>query len=235
MPITFVVIIRSFISFFALLIMVRLMGKQQVAQLTFFDYIVGITTGSIAASLSVEDNISYHSGLAALLTWGLFSYLVAYLSIKSMRARRIFDSTPAILIQNGEIIEKNLRKEKINLNDFLEELRIKDVFDISDVEFAILETNGKVSVQLKSQKRPLTPEDLNISTTYEGLSANLIIDGEIMKESLGLVNLSEKWLSNELAKRKIASSKHVLLASLNTKGELYITMKTDKNMKGILE
>jgi uncharacterized membrane protein YcaP (DUF421 family) len=165
----------------------------------------------------------------------MFSFTVAYLSMKSVWARRIFDSTPTILMQNGEIFKKNLKKEKININDFLEELRMKGVFNLSNVEFAILETNGEISVLLKSQKRPLTPEDMNISTRYEGLSANLIIDGKIMRANLQLVYLDEKWLTNELSKRNIDSVKDVLFASLDTQGELYIAMKPKKDVKGIFE
>jgi uncharacterized membrane protein YcaP (DUF421 family) len=232
---TVFVVLKSLTSIAALFFLSRLIGRKSIAQLTFFDYILGITIGSVAASMSVENNINYHDGLTALFTWGLFAYLVAYLSVKSIWARRFFDSTPTILIQNGEILEKNMRKEKININDFLEELRIKNVFDVSDIEFAILETNGEVSVQLKSQKRPLTPEDMNIPTSYEGLTANLIIDGKIMKSNLKLVNLDEIWLTNELSKRKIYSVKEVVLASLNTKGQLYIVIRDRKSGKGILE
>jgi uncharacterized membrane protein YcaP (DUF421 family) len=229
------IVTKSLVSIATLFFISKLIGKKSIAQLTFFDYIVGITIGSIAGELSVENDISYLDGLTAIITWGIFSFAVAYLSMKSIWLRRIFDSTSSILIQNGEIIMENLKKEKININDFLEELRLKGAFNIADVEFAILETNGEVSVQLKSQKRPLTPGDMNISTQYEGLSANLIIDGRIMKANLRLVNLDEKWLTNELSKRNIPSVKDVLLASLDTEGELYIAMKARKDVKRIID
>jgi uncharacterized membrane protein YcaP (DUF421 family) len=227
LPDIFTVFIKSVISIAALFFITKLSGKKHVAQITFFDYILGIAIGSIAGTLSVDKNINYASGLTALFTWGLIAYSVAYISMKSKHARRFLDSTPTVFIRNGKIIEKNLQKEKININDLLEELRIKSVFNIADVEFAIMETDGEISVQLKSQKRPLTPEDINLPTTYQGLSTNLIIDGSILMENLQHVSLDEKWLMSELAKRSIYSQKDVLLASLDSKGELYISMKGD--------
>lgn len=231
------IIIKSIVTITSLFIITKLIGKKHIAQLTFFDYIIGIAVGSIAGSLSVDRRIDYISGLTALITWGVVVLAVSYVSMKSIWMRRFFDSTPTIFIQNGKIIEENLKKEKININDFLEELRLKGAFNIADVEFAILETNGEISVQLNSQKRPVTPEDIRISTNYEGLTSNLVIDGEIMKENLRLVNLDEKWLREELSKRNIFSVKNILLASLDTNGKLYVSMKgtDDKDTKNILE
>jgi uncharacterized membrane protein YcaP (DUF421 family) len=111
------VAIKSTVSITMLFFITRLIGKKHIAQLTFFDYIVGIAIGSIAGTLSLDKNANYIDGLTALITWGLFAFIVAYLSMKSMRARRFFDSTPTIFIQNGKIIGENLNKEKININD----------------------------------------------------------------------------------------------------------------------
>jgi uncharacterized membrane protein YcaP (DUF421 family) len=207
------------------------MGKKQISQLSFFDYVVGITIGSIAATLSVDDTITYSRGITALVIWAISPIAISYINLKSMRARRIFEGIPTILIQNGRIIKSNLKKEKIHLNDLLEELRIKGVFNIEDVEFAILETSGKMSVQLRSQEQPVTPSDLNIPTHYKGLTANLIIDGKIMHDNLNLVGLDENWLTNELHKKDIQSADQVFLASLNTTGSLYIQLKKDKEAK----
>lgn len=216
---------RGIISFSILFIMARLMGKKQISQLSFFDYVVGISIGSIAAAMAVDDRISYLHGIIALVIYGFLPIIISYITIKSIWARRVFGGIPTILIQNGQIIEENLKKSKFHINDLLEELRIKGTFNVADVEFAILETGGKVSLQLKSQKQPLTPSNLNIPTKYQGLCANLIVDGEIMQEHLSMVNQNESWLLNELKIRNINSPKDVLLASLDTNGELYITKK----------
>ena len=217
--------LKSIVAITALFAITKLVGKRHIAQLTFFDYIIGIAIGSIAGAASIDRRIDYLSALTAIITWGVFAFFVAFLSQKSMRLRRFFNSTPTVFIQNGKIVEGNLKKEKININDFLEELRIKGVFNVSDVEFAILEPDGELSVQLKSQKRPLKPEDMNIPTRYEGIAANLIIDGNIMKENLHTVKLDEKWLFDELAKKNIFSEKEVLLAVLDTDGKLYVSLK----------
>jgi len=227
---------RSMISFVVLFLLAKLMGKKQISQLNFFDYAVGITIGSIAAAFSTDDRIKYSHGLIALVVWGFIPIAIAYLTLKSIHFRRFFGGIPALLIQNGKIIEHNLKKERFNVNDLLEELRIKGVFDITDVEFAILESNGKISLQLKSQKQPITPAILNIPTSYGGLSANLIIDGEIMYDNLRLVNLNEDWLNNELKKKQINSPKEVFLASLNSSGSLYIDLKNEApRLETILE
>ncbi|HEX9063056.1 MAG TPA: DUF421 domain-containing protein, partial [Clostridia bacterium] len=172
--------LKCIVTISTLFFITKLLGKKHIAKLTFFDYVVGIAIGSIAGSFSISKSSHYKDGLTALLTWGLFAFAASYLSIKTIWGRRLLDSAPTVFVQNGKIIESNLKKEKVNINDFLEELRVKSVFNIADVEFAMLETDGQISVQLKSQKSPLTPSDLNIPTKYKGLSANLIIDGKLM-------------------------------------------------------
>ncbi len=217
--------IKSIVAVLVLFLLTRLMGKKQISQLTFFDYIVGITIGSIAGQFAISNTIPYLNGIVSLTIWAMVPILISYVSLKSLGARKILDGASTILVQNGKIIEDNIRKTKLNMNDIFEELRVKGAFNVADVEFAILETNGKVSVQLKSQKQPVTPSDLSIPTQYKGLSANLILDGEIRYENLKLVELDETWLMNELKKAKVTSPSEVLLASLDTMGQLHIDKK----------
>ncbi|MGE5473594.1 MAG: DUF421 domain-containing protein [Ignavibacteriales bacterium] len=222
------IVLRNVSAILILFILARLMGKKQISQLNFFDYVVGISIGSIAAAFSVDRKISYFEGVISLVIWSVLSIFVAYLSLKSLKARKLLEGELRILIENGRIIEENLRKERFNINDLVEELRMKGIFNLSDVEFALLETSGRVSVKLKSQKQPVTPYDIGIPTTYQGLSTNLIIDGEIIKENLAYVKLDEAWLKSELNKKNIHSFKEVLLASLDTEGSLYISLKNKK-------
>lgn len=221
------IIIRSFTAVIVLFILTRIMGKKQVSQLTFFDYIVGISIGSVAAVLAVDNTIVYSHGIASMVIWAIFPLLLSYISMKSIPARKLLDGKPTIIVQNGKLIEDNLKKIQLNINDVLEELRLNGAFNIADVEFAILETSGKVSVQFKSQKQPVTPSDLNIPTGYQGLSANVIIDGQIMHENLSLLRLDENWLIGELKKQNVSSSSEVLLASLDTNGKLHIDKKSN--------
>lgn len=219
------IVIKSLIAAVVLFALARLMGKKQISQLTFFDYIVGISIGSIAAAMSVDKRISIRDGITSMIIWALFPIVFSFISIHSMNARRLLDGTPTILIQNGKIIEKNLRKSKFTVNDLLEELRMKDAFDILDVEFAILETSGKLSVLKKAAKQPLTPTDMNLQLPNQSICANVIIDGKLMIENVKKLNKDELWLKNELIKNNVHSEKDVLLASCDTNGVLHIDRK----------
>ena len=228
MPITLVVIIRSIITFFVLLLLVRLMGKQQVAQLTFFDYVVGITIGSMASTLSVQVNENLMSTLAGLITWTALAILLAYLSMHNVKLRNLVDGEPTVVIENGKILENNLNQIRIPIEHLLSELRTMGVFNISDVQSALFEPGGKISVQKKFQKQPVTPGDLNISQQYEGLPINLILDGALIEGSLRSLNLTKAWLHHQLKKQNISDLNEVSLAQLDTKGNLYVDLQGDK-------
>lgn len=219
--------VKTVIAAVVLFILARLMGKKQIAQLTFFDYVVGISIGSVAAAMSVDQRISIHAGIVSMILWALFPIAFSFLSIHSMTARRLLDGTPKILIQDGKIIEKNLRKSKFTVNDLLEELRIKDIFNVADVEFAILETGGKLSVLKKAAKQPLTPEAMNLPVADQGVCANIVIDGKIMRENMAQLHIDEKWLKQELRKNNILDVSDVLLASCDSQLILHIDLKRE--------
>ncbi len=228
MPITLVVIIRSIIAFFTLLFLVRLLGKQQVSQLTFFDYVVGITIGSIASTLSVQVNENTTATLAGMATWAILAIILAALGIRSARIRKVIDGEATVVVENGKILDKNLGKIRIPIDELLSELRSQGVFNIEDVEFALFEPGGKMSVQKKSQKQPVTPADLNIPTQYDGLPKVLIMDGVVQKDELRSLNLSNAWLFHQLGKRNVNNISEVSLAQLDTKGNLYVDLRDDK-------
>lgn len=228
MPITLVVIIRSIITFFVLLLFVRLMGKQQVAQLTFFDYVVGITIGSIASTLSVQVNESLFATLVGMATWAVLAILLAWLCMHNVQLRKLVDGEPTVVIENGKILENNLKDIRIPIDELLSELRTMGVFNIADVQSAMFEPGGKISVQKKFQKQPVTAGDLNISLQYEGLPTNLIVDGQCLTDSLYSLNLSKAWLYHQLKKHNIHDVKEVSLAQLDSKGNLYVDLKGDK-------
>lgn len=224
----YAIILRSLVSIGVLFLFTIILGKKLVSQLNFFDFITGITIGSIAGVMSTDEAISFTHGLISIIIWGIVPVIASKIALMSIPARRILDGVPTIVIQNGKILEENLKKEKYHVNDLLEELRLKGVFDLSNIENAILETDGNISVQLKSQDQPLTPSNLNIPTTYKGLSANLIIDGKILKEHLRMVNRDENWLRNELKNKNIECLEDVLLASMDSSGNLFIDTKNDQ-------
>lgn len=206
--------VDSLVAAIFLFLFARLMGKKQIAQLTFFDYVVGISIGSIAAAVSVDRRISLINGIVSMTVWAALPIVFSYASIHSMSVRRALDGTPAVLIQNGKIVEKNLRRMKFTVNDLLEELRIKDVFNLEEVELAILETNGKLSVFKKSPDQP-------------AVFANVIIDGKLMKENLRQIGISEDWLMCELKKNGINAVSSVLLAVCDVNRRLIIDRKGD--------
>ena len=228
MPIILVVVIRSFISFFVLLVLIRLMGKQQVSQLTFFDYVVGITIGSIASTLSVQLNQNTTATLAGLLVWTALPIMLAFLSLKNVWIRKVVEGEATVVVENGKILERNLAKLRLSTDDLIAQLRTKNVFNLADVEFALLENNGKLSVELKSQKQPLTPGDLQIPTRYAGLPTTLIADGKLLKDALKSLNLSQAWLQHQLEKQQIKDITQVSLAQLDTTGNLYVDLKGDQ-------
>jgi len=228
MSVILVVVIRSLIAFFALLILVRLTGKQQLAELTYFDYIVGITIGSIASTLSVSLNQNTTATLAGMVIWTFLPILMAYISLHHAGFRKIIEGEATVVIENGKILEDNLGKLRLSIDDLLAELRSKSIFNIADVEFALYETSGKLSVQLKSQKKPLTPAHLNISTPYEGLCTTLIDDGKVLSDALKSLSLSKAWLYYQLSKKNIQDPSQVSLAQLDTIGNLYVDLKGDE-------
>jgi len=228
MPIVAVVVIRSFIGFFLLLVLVKLIGKQQVTQLTFFDYIVGITIGSMASTLSVQVNENTWATIAGMLVWTFLAIILAIIGLKSPLLRKVIEGVPEIVIQNGKINIDVLEKNKLSMEDLMMMLRSKDVFKVDDVEFAVLEQNGKLSVLLKSRKKPLTPEDMKMSTQYDGLPTNLIVDGNLDMDALKSVNLTKAFLEHHLRKKNITDINDIFLAQLDTQGNLYIDMKDSK-------
>jgi uncharacterized membrane protein YcaP (DUF421 family) len=207
------------------------MGKHQIGQLQPYELVITILISELAAVPMQDTDIPLINGIISILTLLFIQISLSLLSLKSETARRIICGGPSILIENGRIIEKELTRLRYSLNDLLEQLRLKNIPNIGDVEYAILETSGKLSVIPKSQKRPVNPEDLQIKTPYEGLSLTLIIDGILKKDNLARANLSENWLMAELGKSGLTSWKQVFLATLDTTGQLYIQPKKNGGAK----
>ncbi len=196
--------------------------------MSFFEYVNGITIGSIAATLSVDTNIRPLALWIGLAIWTAGVYALEKLSLVSLRIGKYLDGEPTILIMNGRIMENALGRLNLRVSDLLGLLRGQGAFDISEVEFAILETDGQLSVLKKSQYQPLTPNDMGVSTQYKGISTEVIYDGVVVDANLKQVNLDRKWLMAELRKRGIKGPSEVLLALLQTSGELYVDLYDDR-------
>lgn len=227
-----VVVVRAIISFFSLLIFTKILGKEQISQLTFFDYILGITIGSIASEATVDLSSRIWPHFVGLLSWAILAYLMQYITLKWRYLAKVIEGEPVIVIMNGKIMDNVLKKMKFRVSDILELLRNQGVFDPNEVDYAILEANGSLSVLKKSEYLPLTPKDMNIEVKPTGISTELVYDGKLIIENLTQMNKDEKWLMNQLKKYGIKDVSEVFLVTLNDAGSLYVD-KYDDNKKKI--
>lgn len=231
---TLVVVIRSCIAYITLMIFTRLLGKQQISQLTFFDYVLGITIGSTASTLTTDLDSRAWPHWVGIFVWSFLVFFTQWITVKSQWLSKYLDGDPVVLIANGRILESSMKRMRYRLSDLLEQLRSQGVFDISEVEFAVLEVSGQISILKKTQYLPLTPQDMKLKTDYQGLSAQIIYDGVLIEPNLAKLNLSRSWLIKQLKKQGVHDVSEVFLASLNTKGELYLDLYRDKVDKQVL-
>lgn len=229
MPEFIIILIRSIISFILLLFLTRIMGKRQISHLTFFDYCVGITIGSIAAEISVDQNVKILNGIISLAVWGLFPIILALAGLKSRSFQRFTDGRPAIIIKNGNILEESMKKNQITIDELMLLLREKDIFNVSDVEMAILETNGQLSVMKKTSHEPVTPQMLKLILKQESSPTLLIVDGQILHKNLSVLGYSEEWLRKEVQKQGASRIADVFLAQIDSNHQLFVDLFNDKN------
>lgn len=211
------IILRSVISMIALFLLAKIIGPRQIGQLTFYDYILGITAGSVAGAFAIDTALPLWGGLFSLAVFGGASVAMSEAASKSIFCRRLFTGTPEILFYKGNFLEDNLRKNKLDINDVTGLCRSKGYFDLNDLEYIILETNGVLSFLPRSEKAPLTPKDLQLRPSAALLSANVIIDGNIMENHLRSIGKDTAWLLEQLRNEDL-SVKEVLLATADENG-----------------
>lgn len=205
------VILTTLLSVTALFIITKIMGHKQVAQLDFFDYISGITIGSIGAELATELEAPYKP-LIALILYGLASLLLNLLAHKLPRTRKYINGTPTILFDGGKLYRKNLKQAKLDLSEFMLLCREQGYFDLEDIQVAVFEHNGKVSVLPKSDARPLTPKDISLPTKAAHIGVEVIMDGRVMGENLSRMGRNEIWLKKQLHVKGVKDVKEIFLA-----------------------
>lgn len=199
------------------------MGRKAISQMTFFDFCVAITLGSVTANIGFGGDNSFHAAVTVLITLGILAIITGYFHIKSLKFRKLVNSEPLVLIEHNEIVQANMKKARITLTDLTSMLREKNAFNIADVNYAVLENDGKLSVQFKSDKKPATPADLQIHPPEAGLTRDIVIDGNIMFDNLNATQLTEAWLFNELKAKGIDNIKEVFFAALDSSGGLYVS------------
>ncbi len=222
---------RTLIFYAVLLLLLRVMGKREIGSLSPFDLVVTIMIAELAALPMENPEITLIDALVPILTLTVAEIAVSYVTLKSESLRILLTGTPSIIIRGGEIIESEMRRVRYNLGDLMLQLRLKGVSNIADVEVAILETNGELSVILKSQYRPVVPADIEVETEHEGLPLTLIVDGAVNRFNLKQAGLDNAWLAAQLDERGIDSVTDVLLASLDTVGRLFVQRKNRSRRK----
>ncbi len=219
-------IIKSIGSLFALFILTNLLGKKQINQLNMFDYVIGISIGNVVAEMTVNKEVNFFDGIIVMAIYSLLSLIVSFITIKSIKFRKIISGTPTILMENGKLIRNGLKKVKIDVNEFLEEARTCGYFDISELEYAIMETNGKISFLSKNKYTNVTKDDLNLKNSYKGPSIELIIDGAIIDNNLKKINKNRSWLITRLNNMNYKDIKKMLLVIIDSNEK--ITVFEDK-------
>ena len=215
---------RSTLIVVVLLILTRLLGKKQMSQLTYFNYITGVTMGSVAGDFISEVNMPVVDALASLIAICVLTELNSFIALKSTSYRKVMDGDDIILIKKGKIIKPALKSCRMSVNILLMLLRQSNTFSVEEVEYAILETNGSLSVMKRQQAQPIIKSDLDIKAEkIKNLPREVISDGKIMKVNLKELNKDEEWLKNELRKNNIESVKDVFYAEVRSDGTLYIS------------
>lgn len=222
-------ILRTTASFIILLILARLMGKKQISQLTFFHYVTGITIGSIAAEISVNAETHFFNGSIALIWWALLTVITNLLTVKSKTARKLLDDKPTIIVLRGKISEQAMKKVRLTLNDLNMMLREQGIFSIKDVNYAILETNGELSVLKKANQEPATRQDVKAPAPEpKYIPTEIISDGKLIEENLTELKLTEEWVYDQLKKSGIGKIDQVYYAEIQGDGTLHIDQRTSE-------
>lgn len=222
-----IILVRTIILYILVLIVMRFMGKREIGQLQPFELAISIMIADLATIPMAELGIPITNGIIPILGLLLMHLIISILNMKSIRFRQIICGKPSILIFRGKIDEKVLKKERFTINELEERLRGANIINLGDVEYAILETSGQITVIPKPNKRATTPEDFDILPEYEGIPYDLVIDGEIMRENLQKIGKDEKWLKKQLEKFNL-KSEDALVVTFDGRGNIFC-QKKEKN------
>lgn len=218
--------IRSVVVYIIAIFLARLIGKKLISQMTFFDFVIGVSMGAIIANSIVGQTFTPLSAIVSFIILSILVIATGYIHIKSFKLRKIINSTPDILVDNGNIVEANMKSNRITISELMMKLREKNIFNVSDVEFAIMETDGELSVLPKPNEKPLTPNNMNINVTSTGLTHDIIIDGNILDENLKNIGLDRTWLLSQLNSQHIKDPSEVFYAGTDNSKKLYVSKKT---------
>ena len=213
------VIFTSLLSAVSLFIIAKILGHKQMAQLDFFDYVTGITIGSIAAELAIKFESPYKP-LVAMVVYGVVAYSLTIIPHKFPKARKFINGTPTIIMDGGKLYRENMKKAKLELSEFMVMCRQEGYFDINDIETAIFEYNGRLTILPKSEKRPLNPKDMGISPKKVAICTEVIMDGRILHENLKRMGFNLEWLEKQLKSQRYESPREIFLGICDQNNKL---------------
>ena len=215
------IIILSVTAMVVLFLLTKLMGYRQINEMSFFDYVIGITIGSIAAEMSTNLELEWWKGITAMAVWAIIGLLLSVITQKSIKARRFISGEPIIIMQKGKVIKKNLKKAKLDIDDLIASARVSGYFNLTDVDSAIMETTGSISFMPTPQKRPLNPKDFNFAPIREGLSYDVICDGKFVEKEIEKCPIDKNEIKKILANRETKMA-DIALGSIDENKQLTI-------------
>jgi uncharacterized membrane protein YcaP (DUF421 family) len=221
----FIVLIRTIILYIVVISTVRIMGKRQVGEMQPFELVIAIMVSELASLPMQDTRIPLIHGVIPIITLLALQAVISFAELKSEFARTLFSGKPSIIIKDGKLLPKQLRYNRLNINDLFEELRLQGYYNIEDIEYAILETSGQISVIPKTELEPVTRQDLNIKSAQDLLPVTLILDGRVNNHNLKIIKKDFSWLESQLKKHKIASVQSVFIALMDSKGKFFYQLK----------
>lgn len=221
----FSVFYRTILVLAILFLIAKVIGKKQISQLNLFDYIIGITVGSIAADISLDLEKDLIAGILSMFLYGVISYIISVVTLKNIKLRRLFNGVPTVLVEKGNIIQSGFDKAKIDINEFLSQARISGYFNLDEIDYAVMEINGSISFLPNESDKPLNKRDMKIKCKNKGLTANIIIDGVYMENNMQAIGKDKKWLDHELEVNGIDDYADVLLATCDSNYQVKIYKK----------
>ncbi|MFC4076619.1 DUF421 domain-containing protein [Salinithrix halophila] len=226
------ILLQTLLAFGTIMVLTMILGKQQMAEMTFFEYVNGITFGSIAATMAtdLDRNMGYH--WFGLILFGFLTLSMSFIAMKSRKARKWLEGEPVLVISGGKLMEDNMKKTRFTMGEIMELLRQKDVFDMSKVQFGILENDGSLSVMMKPDYQPTTPKNVFKPSSVPQEPLDLVVDGQVIAENLRKIGQSEEWLLKEVRKQKpVNSIDEVFYVLMETDGNLYMDFRDDGTKK----
>jgi uncharacterized membrane protein YcaP (DUF421 family) len=217
-----VVFVRTIVLYIVVVAVMRIMGKRQIGELQPFELVIAIMLSELAAVPMQDTGIPLIYGLIPIFTLMFLEIFISFITLKSRKLRKIVCGTASVVIEHGRLREEELRKQRFNLDDLMEELRISGYLNISDIEYAIMETSGKISVIPKSDNTPVTRQDLNIKKPDEELPISLILDGKVNSYNLKFINHDTNWLMNKLKENDIDKVENAFIALLDSNGKFFV-------------